>query len=62
MIKEIERRHNVDIKTSILIGDSEADCEMASNCGMLYLKVAQDQSKSPDISAQIYEAISRIKS
>ena len=62
MIKEVARRHNIDIKSSILIGDGDADAEAASNCGMLFLKVVQNQSSSPDISAQIYEAILRMKS
>jgi mannose-1-phosphate guanylyltransferase/phosphomannomutase len=62
MIKEMARRHSIDIKKSIFIGDSDVDFQTASTCGMLFLKVAQDQSEIPDVSPQMYEAITRIKS
>jgi histidinol-phosphate phosphatase family protein len=62
MIKEMARRHNIDITTSILIGNSDTDCETARTCGMKFLKVAPGKSEIPDISSHIYQAISRIKS
>jgi histidinol-phosphate phosphatase family protein len=62
MINEMARRHNIDIKTSVLIGDTITDWETAGNCGMKFLKVSSGESEIPDISSHIYQAILHIKS
>ena len=36
MVKEAERRWNIDLRASLMIGDSPSDHELAKNCGMAF--------------------------
>jgi len=36
MVKEAERRWNIDLGASLMIGDSPSDHELAENCGMAF--------------------------
>jgi mannose-1-phosphate guanylyltransferase / phosphomannomutase len=61
MIDSIAERHEIDIQGSVFIGNTNVDFETAQNSGMEFLSVESSHPEAPDISAQIYKAISRIK-
>ena len=41
MILEAQRKWNIDLTASLMIGDSECDHELATNCGMAFVRVRE---------------------
>lgn len=40
LVIEAQKKWDIDLTDSLLIGDSDADAELASNCGVRFLRVA----------------------